>query len=535
MVAPVTPTVEYHMLRSQASAARRAILPAMLLVMLSAVACRRPQPVVAPAESSAPTVDELRRDLTVFASDSFAGRATGTLGAERAARFLVQRLTTLGIEPAGDSGYLQRVPLSRARYGAASRFEIVTPEGRRTLALGQDLVPLPVLGRDAPLPRLRADGDLVYYGYVSGAGAEPRGAPAADLAGKVLVVVNGAPPGVDGAERDALEAESRIGPRLRELIPLRPAAIIVLTAGRSAKFVDQIARQLAPGGDEGGDGGLQIGAADSLRTLPMILLGTAKAGSPLLPDGWPASDARGPLAGKRFAAQVDIAFHAYNVVAVVRGRDPVLHGSYVAYGAHYDHIGILKGAGSDSIANGADDDGTGSVTLLALARLFEHDPPRRSVLFVWHVAEEEGLLGSDWFTSHPAVPIDSIVAQVNADMIGRNHPDSLYIVGPNAAPNGQSRVLGAVIDSVNQARERPFAVNREWDSPTHPEQIYYRSDHYNYARRGVPVVFLTTGLHADYHAVGDEVSKIDFDKFARVAALMYDSGRALANRPTRPK
>jgi hypothetical protein len=503
-----------------------------VLLALLALACR-PRPEPSAAAPSGPTVDELRRDLAIFASDSFGGRATGTPGAARAAQFLTSRLAAMGIEPAGDSGFLQRVPLVRGRYGAGTRFEVATPEGRRPLALGEELVPIPALGRDAPLPRLSAEGDLVYVGYARGAGSSAESAPD-DVAGKVVVVVNGAPPGVDGAAREAAEAETRIGPTLRELIPRRPAAIVVLATGRSARFVERLGRQYARG-DGDANGGLQLAASDSARTLPMILLGTAREGSPLLPEGWPDRGAPGPLPGRRLIAQVDIAFDAHNVVAVVRGSDPALRGSYVAYGAHYDHIGIQRGAGGDSIANGADDDGSGSVTLLALARLFAQSPPRRSVLLVWHVAEEEGLLGSEWFASHPTVPIDSIVAQINADMIGRNAPDSLHVVGPNAAPNGQSRVLGTVLDSVNQARARPFAIDRTWDSPTHPEQIYYRSDHYNYARKGVPVLFLTTGLHADYHQVGDEVSKIDFDKLARVASLMYESGRALANRPTRPE
>ena len=156
------------------------------------------------------------------------------------------------------------------------------------------------------------------------------------------------------------------------------------------------------------------------------------------------------------------------------------------------------------------------------------------MLFVWHTAEEAGLLGSEYFTAHPTVPLDSIVAQLNMDMIGRNAPDSLYFVGPMAAPNRQSSVLGAMIDSVNRAQPRPFLINREWDSPTHPEQIYYRSDHYNYAKRGIPVVFFTTGLHRDYHEVSDEPDKIDYDKLARVAMLLFRSGSAVANRPTRP-
>jgi Zn-dependent M28 family amino/carboxypeptidase len=161
--------------------------------------------------------------------------------------------------------------------------------------------------------------------------------------------------------------------------------------------------------------------------------------------------------------------------------------------------------------------------------------PRRSVLFVWHVGEEKGLLGSSWFTDHPTVPIDSIVAQINADMIGRNADSLLYVVGPLAAPNGQSKRLGAIVDSVNGALARPFTINREWDSPTHPEHIYERSDHYNYARKGIPIVFLTTGLHDDYHKVSDDPRKIEFDKMARVTRLMVEVGRAVANSRQRPR
>lgn len=177
------------------------------------------------------------------------------------------------------------------------------------------------------------------------------------------------------------------------------------------------------------------------------------------------------------------------------------------------------------------------MALLAIARAATRSGARarRSFLFVWHTGEELGLYGSDWFTRHPTVPLDSVVAQLNADMIGRNAPDSLYLVGPLAAPNGQSRMLGAIVDSVNAAQPRPFLIDRDWDSPTHPEQIYYRSDHYNYAKHGVPIVFFTSGLHADYHTVSDEPGKIDYAKLARVARLIWESGLAVAERPTPPR
>ena len=153
------------------------------------------------------------------------------------------------------------------------------------------------------------------------------------------------------------------------------------------------------------------------------------------------------------------------------------------------------------------------MSLIEIAKRLQHEPrAKRSMLFVWHTGEELGLFGSEWFTSHPTVVLDSIVAQLNADMIGRNDPDSLYLIGPRSAPNGQSTVLGAIVDSVNSASPHPFLINRDWDAPSHPEQLYYRSDHYNYAKHGIPIVFFTTGLHADYHKVTDSADKIDYDK-----------------------
>ena len=187
----------------------------------------------------------------------------------------------------------------------------------------------------------------------------------------------------------------------------------------------------------------------------------------------------------------------------------------------------------DSVAHGADDDGSGSVALLAVARAMRQSPPpRRSVLFVWHTGEEQGLLGSDYFTAHPTVPLDSVVALVNVDMIGRNAPESLYVVGPGAAPRGQSRRLGLVVDSVNARLSPPFILDRAWDTPTSPERIYFRGDAYHYAERGVPIVFFTTGPHADYHQVTDKASHIDYDKLAHVSRLLYALGEALADRDT---
>jgi Zn-dependent M28 family amino/carboxypeptidase len=282
---------------------------------------------------------------------------------------------------------------------------------------------------------------------------------------------------------------------------------------------------------------------DSTPTLPAILFGVARRGSPLLPPDWPNDVARQGL-GRKLSIHLEVehqSFTGYNVAAVVRGSDPRLNMTYLAYGAHYDHIGIVPSRGVrrhakgvDSIANGADDDGSGSIALLAIARQMMYLRPRRSVLFVWHVAEEEGMLGSAYFTSHPTVPIDSIIAEFNADMIGRNEANTVALVGPRAAPNYLSWRVGMIVDSVNRAFAQPLRIERRWDDPEDPDRIYERSDHINYARKGIPVIFFTTGPHADYHGVGDEPQKIDYDKMARIATLMLESGLAVADRSSRP-
>ncbi len=489
-------------------------------------------------ESSDITAAELRHDLTAFAHDSMRGRATGTEDATRAAAFLAERVRRLGLEPAGDSLYVQRVPLQRESFTETSRITVMDGARVTVLAIGEDVVPVINLGPGVPPTKRRADGALVFVGYGS-VTAKPRRDDFAglDLEGKVVVVVNGAPAGADSASRATMEAETAISNRLALILPQRPAAVVVLLTGAGDALFKQLAPSLVRGVSARSPA---ADVADADRPLPMILFGVARAGSPLLPARWPSDDRAQVLTGRRLTARVEqvrTPFTAYNVVGVLRGSDPLLSRTYVALGAHYDHIGIVTPVRGDSIANGADDDGSGSVALLAIARTMQRAPvrPKRSTLFVWHTGEENGLLGSGYFTDRPTVPIDSIVAQLNADMIGRNAAPLLYTVGPLSAPNNLSRRLGAMVDSVNAAQATPFAINREFDSPTHPEHIFERSDHFSYARKGIPIVFFTTGMHEDYHAVSDDASKIDYEKMARVARLMRDVATAVGNSAKRPR
>jgi len=514
-----------------------------LVLLALASGCASATRTAAPTTVEVPTVgavtaEELRRDLSAFAADSMRGRETGTVDALRAATFIAERLQRLGLEPAGDSLFVQHVPMQKEVFSANSSIAVEENGRTRPIPIGSEVAPLLNLGTGIPPTRRSADGEIVFLGYGM-TSANPRrddfaGMP---IEGKVVVVVNGAPPGVDSARREQLEAQAAISERLGKILPQRPAAVIVLLAGKGHELFEQTAPQLLRSVS------LRTNAPEvpeNERVIPMIILGVPVAGSPLLPAGWPTDDKAQVLRGRTLHAKVDqvkTSIVGFNVLGIVRGSDPVLNRTFVAFGAHYDHIGVVPPVNGDSIANGADDDGSGSVALLAAARVMQQAPtkPKRSMLFVWHVGEEKGLLGSSYFTDHPTVPIDSIVAQINADMIGRNADSLLYIVGPLAAPNNQSKRLGAIVDSVNAASATPFKLNREWDSATHPEHIYERSDHFNYARKGIPIVFLTTGLHDDYHKPSDEVSKIEFAKMARVTRLIVEVGRAVASSPARPR
>jgi hypothetical protein len=520
---------------------RRSVV-AMVLLGVGCATPPRTAPAPSPTAAAPPigmaTAEELRRDVYAFADDSMQGRETGSEGAARAMRFLVDRLQRLGLEPAGDSGFLQRVPMQQEVFGPGTRIAVEEKGAVRPVRIGTEVIPLLNLGAGVPPTKRIAEGDIVFAGYGLTMATPKRDDLAGlSLAGKVVVVVNGAPAGVDSAKRAELEAQAAISQRIGQILPQRPAAIIVLLTGKGTELFEQASPSVERAVT------LRTNAPEvpeSERQIPLIMLGVPSVGSPLLPTGWPADDKPQVLTGRRLTArieQVKTQFTGYNVAAIVRGSDPALQATYVAFGAHYDHVGIVRGTAGDTIANGADDDASGSMALLAAARVMQQAPvkPPRSTLFVWHTGEEKGLLGSSWFTDHPTVPIDSIVAQINADMIGRNADSLLYVVGPVAAPNNQSRRLGAIVDSVNATLTPRFAFNREWDNPNHPEHIYERSDHFNYAKKGIPIVFFTSGLHDDYHKVGDEPAKIDYAKMSRVTRLMVEVGRAVANSPQRPR
>lgn len=257
---------------------------------------------------------------------------------------------------------------------------------------------------------------------------------------------------------------------------------------------------LKPGGDSG--------SFIQRYPLGMAPIGGGNGGSP--PEG-PGFD---PLS-------------APNAVGIVRGTDPVLRDEYVVISAHMDHVGVNGANAKDSIWNGADDDASGTAGVLALAEALGQAPPRRSVIFLTVSGEEHGLWGSSWFTSHPPVSVDRIVANLNVDMIGRNWKDTIVVVGLEHSD------LGTTLARVNAAHPELgiTAIRDPWPQ----ENFFGRSDHYNFARRGIPALFFFNGVHADYHQPSDSPDKIDAEKGSRVARLIYHVAVAIANSTARPK
>jgi hypothetical protein len=316
--------------------------------------------------------------------------------------------------------------------------------------------------------------------------------------------------------------------------------------------------------------------------LPVYVYVTDAVARALL--GAPLESLRPGAAGKTLRGTLGFAESpapARNVVAILPGSDAALRGEYVAIGAHNDHVGFdhtpvdhdsirayngaarrlelaapgqqvsmeqraqiavnvdslhrAHAARSDSIFNGADDDGSGTVSVLEIAEAFAgtRERPKRSLIFVWHTGEELGLFGSQYFTDHPTVPRDSIVAQLNMDMVGRGRAEDEVPGGPAylqlIGTRRLSTELGNLIETVNKARRQPFAFDYQFDASGHPEQYYCRSDHYMYARYGIPIAFFTTGSHRDYHQVTDEPQYIDYDKLTAVTQFVHDVALTVAN------
>jgi len=523
---------------------------------------------------------DLREWLTYIASDDLQGRAVFSAGLGLAASYIEQHLREWNVKPAGDNGsYLQTVKVLGVRTTSRSSVTVQVGDERRTFADGEG-VRFP---RQAGGKQHLEIGRVEFAGYGLDLPAQRhddyRGK---DMTGAAAIWLG--PAGIDGLDQAAnrllLDGRGRFATEEKHAA----ASVGVARAGGGARG-EAAGRGQTPREDEAaapepqrrGRGRGAMPPADFTTTErfdrivpPAITADEAFftflfSRAPVKYDELKRrADARQPLSpfrldGVRITFDVNVEYEVVrtrltqNVVAMVEGSDPQLRQTYVALGAHYDHVGygegelvkrengvrrasapgrVTPGAENDRIWNGADDDGSGTVALMALARAFAAGPrPKRSVLFVWHAGEEFGRWGSLYFVENPTVPIDRIVAQLNIDMVGRNRDNksseanTVYLVGADRI----SSELDAISREANHALPNPMRLDYEFNETADPEQLYFRSDHYSYASKGIPVIFFTTGLHADYHANTDEVSRIEFDKLTHVSRLVYEIAARLGS------
>ena len=506
---------------------------------------------------------DIRRWLTYLSSDQMQGREVFTEGYGLAASYVADELRSLGLRPLGDSGsYFQTVRWQGYRVARKSKVVVTAGGETRTFEQGDHIsLPFQSGGRQT----LKFDKvEFAGYGLVAVNGnASHNDFANRDVKGRLVTYLPGIPKALAGGRRSPVADRNRPTFIVQSfgaagVISFTGNPIVPPAAGSSAPTGGR-GRAAAAGGGADLETVLNVEAtvpptvtADQtfyeflFRASPVPfadLRAMAERGDPLPPI---------TLEGVTVTIDVENTYElltshlTQNVVAMVEGRDPVLKDTYVFLGAHLDHVGYsaegqeAKGRvntplSEDRIWNGADDDGSGSSALLAMAKAFMTGPrPKRSLVFVWHAGEEAGLLGSLRMADSPVVPLERIQAELNIDMIGRNRDDNpdqidtLYVIGADRISTDLHNLL---IDT-NATLERPMTLDFEYNDPNDSNSFYTRSDHYSYAAKGIPIAFFFTGTHPDYHANTDTVDKIIFPKLVRVARLIYRTAFEIGDRDT---
>ena len=481
------------------------------------------QPVDAAHFASTISRDELKEHLYIYASDEFQGRETGTEGQKKAVQYLREAYKELGIAPApGTDDYFQQVPLELTRLPEGS----ITLNGK-TLANGNDFMTFQ--GAEGHYS------DIVYVGY----GVEAPGHSdyeGLDVRGKWLLMKAGEPKNEDGtyvlsgsATTSAWSNQSEAIAKRREAAREHGAAgffyVDDLNYTRYQRYFNSMKRNRSG----------QMSLKADTNEPQMVLLQSSVA-----QELYPQLEANDRAA--TFPADLRLEVRSQNeeidsenVVAFIRGSE--FPDQYVVISSHLDHIGVTP---EGEINNGADDDGSGTVALLEIAEAFKQATqagaaPRRSVVFLHVTGEEKGLLGSQYYTDvEPLFPLASTVANLNIDMIGRTDPNRpgdgnyVYLIGSDKL----SSELHELSEAVN-ARYTQLDLDYKYNDENDPNRFYYRSDHYNFAKNNIPIIFYFNGTHADYHRPGDTPDKIEYDLLEKRARLVFYTAWEVANREDR--
>jgi hypothetical protein len=488
------------------------------------------------------SVGELRRHLEFLASEELGGRYTLGPNFPIAARYLAAHLESYGFRGAGDQGsFFQRFSVLSTKPDPQNTWLSITTALGQTEKYGfGDFYPSSGEGRaEGQIDDGKAEGQIVFVGYgISSPGQKHDDYAGVDVKGKIALIASGAPAGMD---RSVLgRDQSGEGAALAH----GAVGVLELPSARSGEYMKRK------------DFKERAASRETVRlakevdgVLPAVTLSPDLAQKLLSSLGlhWNAIQDAEQSGGSlkptvtHVSASMSVALHQHktitqNVVGILNGTDPVLKNEYIAISAHYDHLQTNE---KGEIYPGADDDGSGTASVLAIAHAMAMGPPKRSVLIIFHAGEELGLLGSRYNTDYaPAVPLEHIVADLNIDMIGRSKPagdrqrldehlsdaNTIYLVGSNRI----SKELHQISEQTN-ADYQKLNLDYYYNDPSDPERIYSRSDHWNYAKHGIPVIFYFDGIHVDYHQPTDTIEKINFEKMTNVARLIFETAWRLGN------
>ena len=515
-------------------------------------AAAAPAPAAAPTDWSlayAATITPagLKADLDVLASDAYEGRETGKKGQKMAADYLAKAFAADGLTgpvTGSDNPYIQHFSMSQQSVNAAASTVKV---GSKTYQAGKDFYPFSTDETfAAPTPV-----QPVFIGYGIKDDKYSDFAATTDYAGKDVVILLGEPTTAQG--KSLIGADGKASPygvagmnglmaRRASIFPLKARSVVmVLPSGDAfakapttfAPIMNQTQLSFEGAKPRKGLNVLLVSPEMGAQLLGTTVAGLDKYRKAVGTAGKPIASTFKPAPATVQMTLKKEPLATENVLGYLEGGDK--KDELIVVSAHYDHLGIKDGV----VFNGADDDGSGTVSVLAMARAFSQAKkdghgPRRSILFLANTGEEEGLLGSQYYTDHPIFPLEKTVTDLNIDMVGRvdslhqGKGDYVYLVGADRL----STELNTLSEATNQ-RYSPIALDYKFNAENDPERIYYRSDHYNFAKHNVPIIFYTSGLHPQYHQATDDVALIDFPAMARRDQLIFHTAWALAERDAR--
>ena len=498
--------------------------------------------------AAAITAEQLRQYLYFVASDEMEGRDTPSRGLDLTAKFIALMLERWKFKPAGDNGtFFQNIALKSESIDAVNT---ILKVGDQTYQLNDDFFRLSGSGT--------ANAPMVFGG--SGWMVKSKNIDAlagVDAKGKIVVLYGAGfpnqnrltplPQGVTNADLSGAKGTDWADPVTNAI--QKGAVGVILAASPQIQAGWGQLRNFLSRGTTYPEKLREENTNNSAVNIPVMLASTK------ISDAIFAGESADKTSATAFDFNKQATMNAtsrvemkntQNVVAVWEGSDPVLKNEYVAIGAHYDHVGTNPNArGEDKIWNGADDDGSGTVAILSIAETLAKAKtrPKRSVLFVWHAGEEKGLWGSEYFNKFPTVDIKKVVTQLNIDMIGRSRKEGdtdkrnaelsgeneVYVIGAEM----MSSTLGAITKGTNDAYLK-LGYDYKYDDPKDPNRFFFRSDHFNYAHNGIPIVFWFDGVHEDYHQPGDEPQKIDYQKMEKITRTIFLTLWEVTNLKQRP-